>query len=484
MGKRRVFVLLFALQLFCSISAANLQKRHSYQKRATTVRTKVLILGAGVAGITAAKTLQDNGINDFLILEAQDYIGGRFKQKSFAGVNIEEGANWIHYAEDEETVPLWSLKQKYNLRGIYTNYSDIIIRDEKGKDITDRGLLNQFTKVEEKLIDLSELKSKDYRRDMSVRAALSTLGWKADTPAKRVIEYSTVDFECADKPEVVSLMGMDGRGTDFFVADQRGYGIIFQKMADEFKDNILLNKIVKSISYSRYGVKVITTEGDTFSADYGICTFSTGVLASGLVEFIPKLPQWKVEAINRVPLGQYTKIFIKFPYKFWDSHEFILYAHDIRGYYPIWMDLESRDIAPGLAILHVTVTGDMSIKVEGQSEEQTLKEIMAELRKVYGADIPNAQDIFYSKWSKNPFVRGAFPNAEIGTSPGDYYNIAGKVGKLFFAGDATDPEWWGYVQGAQLSGEKKAREILQCMEGNCPGFWPKAHVVQEVYINP
>lgn len=186
-------------------------------------------------------------------------------------------------------------------------------------------------------------------------------------------------------------MGMDGRGTDFFVADQRGYGIIFQKMADEFKDNILLNKIVKSISYSRYGVKVITTEGDTFSADYGICTFSTGVLASGLVEFIPKLPQWKVEAINRVPLGQYTKIFIKFPYKFWDSHEFILYAHDIRGYYPIWMDLESRDIAPGLAILHVTVTGDMSIKVEGQSEEQTLKEIMAELRKVYGADIPNAQ---------------------------------------------------------------------------------------------
>lgn len=129
MGKRRVFVLLFALQLFCSISAAhNLEKRHSYQKRATTVRTKVLILGAGVAGITAAKTLQDNGINDFLILEAQDYIGGRFKQKSFAGVNIEEGANWIHYAEDEETVPLWSLKQKYNLRGIYTNYSDIIIR--------------------------------------------------------------------------------------------------------------------------------------------------------------------------------------------------------------------------------------------------------------------------------------------------------------------------------------------------------------------
>ena len=208
---------------------------------------------------------------------------------------------------------------------------------------------------------------------------------------KRVIEYSSLDFECAAAPDMESLMGIDSRGTDFFVADQRGYGMIYQKMTEEFKDKILLDKVVKSIFYSRHGVRVTTTKDETFTADYGICTFSTGVLASGSVKFSPRLPRWKVEAINRVPLGYYTKIFIKFPYKFWDSHEFILYAHNIRGYYPIWMDLESRDIAPGSAILHVTVTGAMSIKVEGQSEEQTLKEIMKELRKVYGSNIPNAE---------------------------------------------------------------------------------------------
>ena len=200
-----------------------------------------------------------------------------------------------------------------------------------------------------------------------------------------------MDFECAVEPELESSMGIDLRETDFFVADQRGYGSIFLKMAEDFKEKILLKKIVKSVSYSRYGVRVTTTGGETFSADYGICTFSTGVLASDSVEFKPRLPRWKVEAINRIPLAHYTKIFIKFPYKFWDSHEFTLYAHETRGYFPIWMDLESRDIAPGSAILHVTVTGDMSIKVEGQSEEKTLKEIMTELRKVYGANIPNAE---------------------------------------------------------------------------------------------
>ena len=63
---------------------------------------KVLILGAGAAGITAAKTLYDQGITDFLVLEAQDYIGGRMKQVPFSGMKIEEGANWIHYVDEDD----------------------------------------------------------------------------------------------------------------------------------------------------------------------------------------------------------------------------------------------------------------------------------------------------------------------------------------------------------------------------------------------
>ena len=128
MRRHWVFVFFCASQLFHSLSVSDAERQHPYSpKRAKTRRTKVLILGAGVAGITAAKTLQENGVKEFLILEAQDYIGGRFKQQSFAGVNLEEGANWIHYAGDKEN-PLWELKQKYNLRGVFTNYSDIIIR--------------------------------------------------------------------------------------------------------------------------------------------------------------------------------------------------------------------------------------------------------------------------------------------------------------------------------------------------------------------
>lgn len=267
----------------------------------------------------------------------------------------------------------------------------IASRDERGRDITDRHLLKQFAEAEEKLEELSRERSNDQRPDMSVRAALSTVGWRPDTPAKRVIEYSVLDFEFAEKPKMESLTGFGSRSVDFFVADPRGYGSIFLNMADDFKDKILLNKVVKSVFYNRYGVRVSTADRETYFGSYGLCTFSTGVLSSDSVAFSPKLPQWKIEAINKIPLAHYTKIFIKFPFKFWDSHEFILYAHRVWGYYPIWMDIEARDILPGSAILHVTVTGEMSLKVESQPESETLKEIMTELKKVYGANIPEAE---------------------------------------------------------------------------------------------
>ena len=160
---------------------------------------------------------------------------------------------------------------------------------------------------------LQKLKSKHQRHDMSVRAALSSVGWKPDTPAKSVIEYSVLDFEFAERPKMESFMDFESRSLDFFVADPRGYGSIFLKMADNFRDRILLNKIVNQVSYTRYGIRVTAVNGETFTADYGLCTFSTSVLASDSVIFSPKLPRWKVEAINKFHWHITQKFLSSFP---------------------------------------------------------------------------------------------------------------------------------------------------------------------------
>ena len=94
---------------------------------APSERKKVLILGAGAAGVTAAKTLHDKGITDYLVLEWQDYIGGRMKVVPFAGIKVELGANWIHYLDEEEN-PQVPLMDKHNLTGHLSNYSNVRAR--------------------------------------------------------------------------------------------------------------------------------------------------------------------------------------------------------------------------------------------------------------------------------------------------------------------------------------------------------------------
>lgn len=82
---------------------------------------KVLILGGGVGGITAARTLYDQGISDFLIIEARHELGGRMQNHRFGVAeheyNVEVGANWVQGTSSRNgpTNPIWSLAKKHNI---------------------------------------------------------------------------------------------------------------------------------------------------------------------------------------------------------------------------------------------------------------------------------------------------------------------------------------------------------------------------------
>ena len=91
-------------------------------------KTKVLILGAGLAGIKAAKTLLDRNITDILILEGMNYTGGRIHAVKFANYTIETGANWIHFVNEDDTKPLVERKEARGVRVHKYNYSSIIVR--------------------------------------------------------------------------------------------------------------------------------------------------------------------------------------------------------------------------------------------------------------------------------------------------------------------------------------------------------------------
>ena len=227
--------------------------------------------------------------------------------------------------------------------------------------------------------------------DIPARVGLQLMGWKDTRPIEKVVEYFNFDFEFAKRPELVSFYQMFERGEEFFVSDQRGFWSMYEDLYKPLTNQILLGKTVTEIKYSATSVEVSTSDGEKFAADYALCTFSTGVLASDMVTFNPPLPEWKKEVIFKDPMSVYTTIFLKFPSKFWDDHEYILHASEERGRFPVFQDLERPGILPnGSGVLLVTATGEEGKRIERQTYNETKSEIMKMLRKIYGQGIPDA----------------------------------------------------------------------------------------------
>lgn len=462
-----------SVYLLAFLACATIMNHVTAKQRNATV----LVLGGGISGIAAAKTLSDLGIKDFIILEGTDRIGGRMRKMSFHNTTIELGANWIQGVKGN---PIETLALKCGLQGKLENRS-FVIRNESGFNTTEKGKMT-LLKHDEDIIDkmqTSRRKLKD--EDISARVGLRIANWLPSSPEEMASEYFEYDFEYAVPPKYVSLrtrIAVNGsihsvRGEQLFVTDSRGYVHIVDCLAGMFLEprdsRLQLNTTVKEVKWNTKGVYVTSDNGDVYTADYALVTFSIGVLKSGLIQFTPELPNWKLEAIFKLNMVIYTKIFVKFPLKFWDDEEYILYASKRRGYYSMMQNLEADSRLPkGTNVLLITVTEEESIRLEYQTNEQTQKEIMEVLRSMYGTSIPDPIDIYYPRWGLDKFFFGSWANLPIGISSDDYVKLQKPAGRVFFSGEATDELYNGYVHGGYLTGVNQAEKIAHCIQtGSC-----------------
>ncbi|EFJ34103.1 hypothetical protein SELMODRAFT_439136 [Selaginella moellendorffii] len=458
----------------------------------------VIIVGAGMAGIMAANTLSEAGIDDFVILEATDRIGGRMREADFAGKRIELGANWVEGVNETTTNPIWELANKHKLRMFYSNFdnlsSNIYTQDGHFANKLGDIYMKKLDDSSEWIESLGIKKSQSNSADISVLTAQRIYGKVPSTPVEMVLDYYNYDYEFAEPPRVTSLKNTQPNPTfhnfgdsNFLVADQRGYSYLVQKLAEEFldsKDGVItdprlkLNTVVNNIRYSKNGVTVGTEGGKSYKAKYVIVTVSLGVLQSGLIKFIPPFPDWKIEALSEFDMAVYTKIFLKFPYKFWPSNgpltEFMLYADEHRGYYPVWQHLENE--YPGANVMFVTVTDDESRRIEQQPRNETIEEVHEVLKNMFGPSVPKPIDILVPKWFSNRFFVGSFSNWPIGVESYEFERIQAPLkGALYFSGEHTHEHYNGYVHGAYYSGIDAANRLLACKkEGKCIDEVPQA----------
>ena len=314
------------------------------------IKTKVAILGGGMADVTAARTLSENGISDFLIIEAESVLGGRMKETKFGGYTIELGATWIEGIRNNETQeenPIWTLAQKHKLTTINSDYDDLLTYDQNGW-FNYLAVVDQVSTHINQVLEDAERWETSNLEDLSFAQALGHRGWIPQTSYKRVAEWSAFDLNAGDTPSATSMIqtAINDKMTfdywsdeDQFVTDQRGYATLVHEEAKLLATdrNILYNSTVTIVTYSNSSVNITLKNGLIILADYAICTFSIGVLQHNDVQFIPQFPAWKRESIFTFKMVTFTKNFLQFPYKFWNDTQFFLYADPYcRGYYPLW----------------------------------------------------------------------------------------------------------------------------------------------------
>ncbi|KAF2435166.1 hypothetical protein EJ08DRAFT_646056 [Tothia fuscella] len=465
-------------------------------------QTKVVILGAGIAGITAAQALANQSISDFLIVEYQDDIGGRVINKPF-GLNaatgepfqVEHGANWaqgLGIGNGAPENPIWTFEKKHNISTRPSNFELIMSYNETGEV----DFLSEIDAYEEAfaemLVEAGELLTNNIQ-DRTVREGFSLVGWKPELrehpQAAEAVEWWLWDGEQATTPDESALIfGAAVSNFTFlqfseennFVIDQRGHNTWIKGEASEFLNQgtdgtykndprLLLNTIVSNVSYSDDGVIVLAEDGSCISADYAILTFSIGVLQHEVITFEPEFPSWKKTSVESFQMGTYTKIFMQFPTNFWGTNEFFLYADPIqRGWYPIFQSLDAEGFFPGSSILFVTVVQRESYRVERMTNEQTQEEVMKVVRAMFpNVDVPDPLYIDYPRWTNTPWAYGSYSNWPPATTLEQHQNLRANVQRLWFAGEHTSSSYFGYMQGAWFEGRDVGSRIAGLVGGTC-----------------
>ena len=263
------------------------------------------------------------------------------------------------------------------------------------------------------------------------------------------------------------------------VIDPRGYSAIIHGEAASFlsedDDRLMLNTKVTNVSYTDHGVTVHNEDGSCVSAAYAICTFSLGVLQNDVVAFEPELPDWKRTAIYQYDMGTYTKIFFQFNETFWpEKTEYFLYASPLeRGHWAVWQSLTPEPFFPGSNIIFATMLDDQSARIERLSDDEVKEEGMRVLRQMFPEkNVPEPVAFTFPRWDSTEWAYGSYSNWPAGTTLEMHQNLRANVDRLWFAGEATSTEYFGYLHGAWFEGRASGMQIAGLLQNRCVEVYP------------
>lgn len=425
---------------------------------------QVIVIGAGAAGLAAARYLQDARY-EVLVLEARDRIGGRVQTDySFASHPIELGAEYIQ----GNKITTWGWVKQYGLKTlpVFENLNRFEI------------YFNSKRLSVKELYKHSELEALDFL--FSSDSALFELadewvnGGKPDTTAAKLLTANNVRFSPESYRLVDNSFGSEyganlqqlgvyglleasdkGDGNGYFRL-QAGYSHLFKLFGNGL--NIRHSTPVTKIAWSPKGVQLQTQNNTTFTAKKLVITVPLALLQKNVILFEPVLPTEKRTAIDGLGLGHITKLILKFDKPFWSEEtEAVLTTLDTQMWWrPGWGQTKE---APVLT----AYTGSVNAtNFSAMGRDAVINTGLQDLQQVFDISLEDRLvDALFVDWGIDPYSQMAYSYVPVGGT-GLRNKLAQPIENvLFFAGEATHVTRPSTVHGAIESGLRAAREIVK-----------------------
>ncbi len=411
----------------------------------------VVIVGAGIAGLAAAKTVRAQGCTAAL-LEARSRVGGRaYTDTRSLGLPFDRGCHWMHNARENpfrELADRWGVAyaRRRGPRRIFLGDRWATRAEERARARFERAAFAQVERVGEE------------GRDVAASEALGEALEGSPWASLFVQHYTTIMGAEPARSSSLDFYNYEDSG-DYPVRD--GFGALVARYAEGLE--VSLETPVRAIDWSGAGVVVDTLRGG-ISGRAAIITTPTSVLEAGVIRFTPQLPAWKLAAIAGVPMGHSNKVALRF------DRDVLAEDFDVQDNSSLELtagapqvpSFQLRPFGRALAIAHVS--GELARELERAGPLAMVSFARDQLQLAFGSSLGRHISAYATTaWSADPWALGAFSVAAPGRAAAREEYARSIDERLFFAGDAASVGAFGSAHGALETGIHAARAAVDSL---------------------